>query len=55
MLLDSLEVLLWLVGSFPSGFMFLVVTTPIGALHPEDVERVRRTWRDTFEHGLPYE
>lgn len=25
------------------------------ALHADDVERVRKTWRNTFEHGLPYE
>jgi PAS domain S-box-containing protein len=26
-----------------------------GALHPDDVERVKRTWRDAIEHRLPYE
>jgi PAS domain S-box-containing protein len=25
------------------------------ALHPDDVERVKRTWRDAIERGLPYE
>ena len=25
------------------------------ALHPDDAERVTKTWRNTFEHGLPYE
>jgi PAS domain S-box-containing protein len=25
------------------------------ALHPDDVERVTRTWRYALEHGLPYE